>query len=154
MGEGIRIRTAGLRVQTGGMTVGINGAVEDPLNEAHFDIKVRSIDAAEVNDLLSSWTSARDKVFGNLQFSGEFRGAASSEASLHSSLEGVLEFSIGKDRGGRLRGVSILRMVLDQIPLLDGVARWTQPFRGGRSVDDFFTERFEIIEGDFEIGQG
>ncbi len=152
--EGIRIRTTGLRVRMGGMTMGINGTVEDPFDEARFEFNVKSIGAAEVNDLLSSLTSTRDTVFGSLQFSGELRGVASSEADLYSSLEGKLEFSIGKDKGGRLRGVSILRTILDQMPLLGGAARLTQPFRAGRSVDDYFTEHFEIIEGNFEIGQG
>jgi hypothetical protein len=154
VGDGPRIRTKGLRVLMGSMTVGINGSVEDPLNEARFELDVKSIGAAEVNDLLSALTSTRDTVFGNLKFAGEVKGVASSEADLYSSLEGDFEFSIGEDEGGRLRGVSILRTILDQVPLLGGAARLTQPFRGGRSVDDYFTEDFEIIEGDFEIGQG
>jgi len=154
VGDGTRIRTKGLRVLMGGMTVEINGNVHDPLNEARFELDVKSIGAAEVNDLLSNLTTTRDTVFGNLKFAGDVKGFASSEAAFYSSLEGDLEFSIGKEKGGRLRGVSILRTVLDQVPLLGGAARLTQPFRGGRSVDDYFTEDFEIIEGDFEIGQG
>jgi hypothetical protein len=154
VGDGTRIRAKGLRVLIGGMTIGINGNVHDPLNEARFELDVRSIGPAEVNDLLSNLTTTRDTVFGNLKFVGDVKGLASSEAAFYSSLEGDLEFSIGKEEGGRLRGVSILRTVLDQVPLLGGAARLTQPFRGGRSVDGYFTEDFEIIEGDFEIGQG
>ena len=154
VGEGTRVRMKGLRVLLGGTTADIDGEVVDPLNEARFEIAVKSIGVAEVNDLLSALTSTRDTVFGGLQFAGELRGTASSEADLYSSLEGELKFSIGKDKGGRLRGVSILRTILDQVPLLGGAARLMQPTHAGRSVDDYFTERFEIIEGDFEIGQG
>jgi hypothetical protein len=93
-------------------------------------------------------------IFGDLELAGEVEGGASSKAELYSSIEGEFKFSIGKEKGGRLRGVSILQTVFDQIPLLGGAARLTQRFRGGRSVDDYFTEDFEIIEGDFEIGQG
>jgi hypothetical protein len=138
----------------GGMTIGINGNVEDPLNEARFELAVKSIGDAEANDFFSALTSNRDTVFGNLELAGEVEGVASSEADLYSSIEGEFKFSIGKEKGGRLRGVSILRTILDQMPLLGGAARLTRPIRGGRSVDDYFTEHFEIIEGDFEIGQG
>jgi hypothetical protein len=154
VGEGTRIRTKGLRVLMGGMTVGIDGRIDDPLNEARFALAVKSIGEAEANDFFSTLTSRRDTVFGSLRFAGDFEGAASGKDDFYSSLEGAFEFSIGKDNGGRLRGVSILRSLLDQIPLLGGAARLTQPFRSGRSVDDYFTERFEIIEGDIEIGQG
>jgi hypothetical protein len=154
VGEGSRIRTKGLSVLMGGMTIGINGNVEDPLNEARFELAVKSIGDAEANDFFSALTSNRDTVFGNLELAGEVEGVASSEADLYSSIEGEFKFSIGKEKGGRLRGVSILRTILDQMPLLGGAARLTRPIRGGRSVDDYFTEHFEIIEGDFEIGQG
>jgi len=117
VGQGTRIRTQELRVLMGGMTVGISGAIEDPLDEARFELSVKSIGEAEANDFFSTMTGKKDK-------------------------------------GGRLRGVSILQTVLDQIPLLGGAARLTQKFRSGRSVDDYFTEHFEIIEGDIEFGEG
>jgi len=154
MGEGAGLRTKGLRVVMGGLTVGFDGKVVEPLNEARFELDVKSIGTAEANDLFSALTTIRDTVYGSLRFSGELRGAASSKDDFYSSLEGNFEFSIGEDKGGRLRGVSILRTVLDQIPFLGGAARLTQPFRGGRSVDDYFTDYFEVIEGDFEIGRG
>ena len=53
-----------------------------------------------------------------------------------------------------MRGVSILKTVLDAMPLLGGAAFFTRPFRSGRSVEDYFTDRFEILEGDFEIANG
>jgi len=154
LGEGSRIRTKDLRVLMGGMTIGISGNVDDPMSEAHFALAVKSIGEAEANDFFSALTSNRDTIFGGLELAGEVEGGAFSKAALYSSIEGEFKFSIGKEKGGRLRGVSILQTVFDQIPLLGGAARLTQRFRGGRSVDDYFTEDFEIIEGDFEIGQG
>jgi len=154
VGQGTRIRTQELRVLMGGMTVGISGAIEDPLDEARFELSVKSIGEAEANDFFSTMTGKRDTVYGSLQLAGDFKGVASGEADFYSSLDGSFDFSIGKDKGGRLRGVSILQTVLDQIPLLGGAARLTQKFRSGRSVDDYFTEHFEIIEGDIEFGEG
>jgi len=154
LGEGRTIRTKGLQVLMGGVTLSIDAKVEDPLKDARFDLAVQSVGDAEVNDLLSALTSTRDTVFGDLQVAGNVRGVAGREEGLYESLDGDLRFSVGEKGGGRLRGVSILRAVLDQIPLLGGAARLTQPFRGGRSVDDYFTEDFQVIEGDFVIGQG
>jgi hypothetical protein len=154
LGEGRSVRTNGLQALMGGMTLGIDAKVEDPLQDARFELVMKSVGDAEVNDLLSALTTTRDTVYGDLEFATHVRGAAGTDEGLYESLEGDLRFTIGAKGGGRLRGVSILRSVLDQIPMLGGAARLTQPFRGGRSVDDYFTEKFQVIEGDFVIGQG
>jgi hypothetical protein len=154
LGEGTTIRTKGLRVLVAGATVGIKGVVEDPLGVGKFDLSVKTLGEAETNDLLSELTSAKDLVYGALVLNGNVTGAIGNEGGFYESLDGELRFSIGKEGGGRLRGVSILRTILDQIPLLGGAAKLTQPFRGDESVDDYFTERFEVIEGDFVIGAG
>ena len=154
LGEGTRIRTKGLRVLVGGATVGIKGAVEDPLGTGDFNLSIKTLGEAETNDLLSEFTSVKNLVYGALVLNGSVTGAVGNEGGLYESLDGELRFSIGKEGGGRLRGVSILRTILDQVPLVGGAARLTQPFRGDASVDDYFTERFEVIEGDFVIGAG
>lgn len=152
--EGESILADGIRLRVGTMTIGIDGMLEDPFDAARFDVRVRSIGPAEVNDLLTAFTSNSNLLFGPLEFAGAFAGVASSEADLYRSLVGRLEFTIGKDEGGRLRGVSILKTVLDAMPLLGGAAFFTRPFRSGRSVEDYFTDRFEILEGDFEVADG
>jgi hypothetical protein len=154
LGEGRSVRTTGLQAQMGGVTLAFDAKVEDPMDEARFELGVKSVGDAEVNDLLSVLTTTWDTVFGDLKLAGNVKGVAGTEAGLYESLDGDFRFSIGETGGGRLRGVSILRSILDQIPVLGGAARLTQPFRGGRSVDDYFTEKFEVIEGDFVIGQG
>lgn len=154
LGEGKRIRTKGLKALVGGATIGFKGTVEDPLGEGRFDLSIESHGDSEVNDLVSEFTSVKDTVFGPLDLNGELRGLAGGTGSVYDTLDGRFRFTIGEGKGGRLRGVSILRAILDQIPLVGGAARLTQPFRGGRSVDDYFTEEFEVIEGEFVIGGG
>jgi hypothetical protein len=154
LGEGAAIRSKGLKALVHGLTLSIQCRVEDPLDQASFEIAIRSQAPAEVNDVLSGMTSTRDTLFGALELEGEMKGTARSKSDFYQSLAGNFAFTVGKDEGGRLRGVSILRVILDQIPLLGGAARLTQPFRGGRSVDDYFTDEFEIVEGDFVIGGG
>jgi len=158
LGEETRIRTKGLKARLEGATIGIKGAIEDPLGAGEFDLAVETLGETEVNDVLSSLTSAPDRIFGPLEFAGRVTGRLDSPKGLTETLDGAIRFAVGKresgGEGGRLRGVSILRTILDQIPLVGGAARLTQPFRGGRSVDDYFTEEFDVIEGDFEIGEG
>ena len=154
LGEGNRIRTQGLKALVGGVVIGIKGAIEDPLGEGRFDLAIATQGEAETNDLLSNLTTTKDTVFGALDFNGQVTGRLDGPNGVADTLDGKVRFSIGEGKGGRLRGVSILRTVLDQIPLLGGAARLSQPFRGGRSVDDYFTERFDVIEGDFALGEG
>jgi hypothetical protein len=154
LGEESRIRTKGLRALIGGVTVGIEGAIEDPMGAGAFDLAIRTQGDAETNDLLSALTSTRDTVYGPLRFDGRVTGRLGEAVGVTESLAGQVRFTVGDPGGGRLRGISLLRTVLDQIPLLGGAARLTQPFRGGKSVDDYFTDRFDLIEGDFAIGEG
>jgi len=154
LGEGRSVRLEALKARSAGLVLEISGELIDPFGEAICELAVRSANKAEVNDLLSAFTSVKDTVFGPLELTGRLKGTASSESDFYRTLEGDFRFSIGKDRGGRLQGVSILRSVLDQVPLLAGAASLFQAFRGTRSLDDFLGEDFQIIEGDFLIGNG
>jgi hypothetical protein len=154
VGEGTSIRARGLKALMNELTVGIEGQVEDPLGEARFEIAVRSIGEAEVNDLLTALTSSPDRVFGPLRLAGDVKGIAFGDRSFFDALEGEIRFSVGENGGGRLRGISLLRTILDQIPLFGEVAQLTRSLRGGRSIDRYLTDRFRIIEGDFVIGKG
>lgn len=154
VGEETRIRTKGLRALIAGATIAIKGSVEEPLGPGIFDLEIESSGEVEVNDLMTELAAAGGTLFGPLEFKGRLEGLTGSDQAWSETIVGDLKLSVGKAGGGRLRGVSLLRTVLDQIPLLGGAARLTQPFRGGKSVDDYFTERFEIIEGEFVIGQG
>ncbi|MEM9177825.1 MAG: AsmA-like C-terminal region-containing protein, partial [Myxococcota bacterium] len=154
VGEETRIRTQGLKAKLGPAVIAIQGAIEDPLGEGRFDLAIRTAGDVEANDVLSNLTTARNTVYGPLRFTGDVTGRLDDPNGIAPTLAGDVRFSVGERTGGRLRGVSILRTVLDQIPLAGGAALLSRPFRGGRSVDDFFAERFEIIEGVFEIGDG
>ena len=154
LGEGNRIRTQGLNALVGGVMIGIKGAIEDPLAEGRFDLEIVTQGEAETNDVLSNLTTTKDVVFGALDFKGQVTGRLDEPRGVTETLAGNIRFSIGEGKGGELRGVSILQTVLDQIPLLGGAARLSQPFRRGSSVDHYFAERFDVIEGDFVVGEG
>ncbi|MBB84264.1 MAG: hypothetical protein CL931_10690 [Deltaproteobacteria bacterium] len=152
--EQTRVRTKGLKAKLGPAVIAIKGAIDDPLGEGRFDLAIQTAGDVEANEVLSNLTSARDTVYGPLRLTGQVTGHLDDPAGVTSTLAGGVRFSVGESGGGRLRGVSLLRTILDQIPLVGVAARLSRPFRGGRSVGDFFTERFEIIEGVFEIGEG
>ena len=154
VGAGTEIRMEDLRLILGGTTLGIKGTLSDPMESRHFDFEIQTLGAAEANEFFSALSSASDTVFGDLKIAGNLSGVLGGEGDLYSSLQGALQVSVGESGGGRLRGVSILQTVLDQFPILGGAARLSQPFRAGKSIDDYFTEEFEVINGDFEIGGG
>ena len=154
LGEGNRIRTQGLKALVGGVVLGIKGGIEEFLDEGRFDLEIATQGEAETNDVLSNLTTSKDIVFGALDFKGQVTGRLGEPRGVTETLAGNVRFSIGEGEGGELRGVSILQTVLDQIPLLGGAARLSQPFRRGSSVDHYFAERFDVIEGDFVVGEG
>jgi hypothetical protein len=153
VGDGNRLRTEGLKVVAGDVTIQLEGHLEDPFGAGRFAFSGRTVGTPDVNSLLSTFTSKRDTVFGPLRLEGDVSGALSRSGSLAETLIGTLHFSVGEGVGGKLRGVSLLKAVLDQVPLL-GSAVWSKPFRGGRSVDDFFSDQFKIIQGDLAIQRG
>lgn len=149
-----RIVLNGFNATLHGLTLGIEGRVEDPLAEARFDVAAHSIGEAEVNDLVSGLSSVRDTVFGALRFDAQLAGIAGGEASLYDTLTGTVRFTVGESGGGRLRGVSLLRTTLAQIPLLGGASGLAARLREAPDAPDDLGESFELLEGDFSVGAG
>ncbi len=154
VGAGERIEANALSATIHGLTLAIDGRVNDPLVDAKFELAAHSVGEAEANDLISGLTSARDTVFGALRFDSKLAGMAGGEASLYDTLTGSVRFTIGESGGGRLRGVSLLRTTLGQIPLLGGATRLAQKLRAQPAEPDYLGEEFELIEGDLAIAAG
>ena len=106
-----------MKARSAGLILEISGKVDDLFGVVNYELAVRFANKAEINDLLSAFTPVKDTVFGPLELGGQVKGIVRSESDFLQTLEGEFRFSIGKDRGGRLRGVSILRSVLVQVPL-------------------------------------
>jgi hypothetical protein len=154
VGQGTKVRIEDLRLIIGGTTFGITGELANPLGSNRFDLAIQSLGASEANDLFSALSSVSDTIYGDLQIAGKLSGVLGGDVDLYSSLNGALRISIGESGNGRLLGVSILQTILGQFPILGGVARLSRSFRSGKSIDHYFTEEFELINGDFEIGEG
>lgn len=153
-GEGERLRMDGMRLSVGGVTFALEGRIEDPLASRRFVISMESIGKAEANDLFSALNVSPDTVFGDLEMAGSLSGLVGGDRDFYSSLEGGVQISIGKVGGGRLKGVSFLQTILDQIPLIRDAARLAGVLRSGPSIEDYAGEEFQLIEGDFQIGHG
>ena len=154
VGHGERLESSALSATLHGLTLGIEGRVEDPLADARFEFAAHSIGEAEANDLISGLTSARDTVFGTLRFDSKLAGMAGGEARLYDTLAGTVRFTIGESGGGRLRGVSLLRTTLGQIPLLGGATRLAAKLRANPTEPDYLGEGFDLVEGDLAIAAG
>ena len=154
VGVGERIELTGFTATIHGLTLGIEGRVEDPLAAARFDFTAHSIGEAEANDLISGLSSVRDTVFGALRFDAQIAGIAGGEATLYDTLAGTVRFTVGESGGGRLRGISLLRTTLVQIPLLGGATRLATKLSEQPDAPDYLGESFELLEGDFVVGAG
>ncbi len=154
VGAGERIELSGFTATLHGLTLGIEGRVEDPLAAARFELAAHSIGEAEANDLISGLSSVRDVVFGALRFDAQLAGIAGGEAALLDTLAGTVRFTVGESGGGRLRGISLLRTTLAQIPLLGGATRLAAKLREQPGAPDYFGESFELLEGDLAIAAG
>ncbi|MFO0691318.1 MAG: DUF748 domain-containing protein [Myxococcota bacterium] len=157
-GAGERVDLNGLTATLHGLTLGLDGHVDDPLADARFEIAAHSIGEAEANDLVSGLANVHDVLFGALRFDARLAGVAGGEAPLTDTLAGTVRFSVGESGGGRLRGPSLLQTTLAQIPLFGDAARILARLRaqpgGTDQVAGNLSERFELLEGDLAIGEG
>jgi hypothetical protein len=123
-----------------------------------FELAAHSIGEAEANDLVSGLSSVRDTLYGALRFDAHLAGSTGGETPLYETLVGTVRFTVGESGGGRLRGVSLLRTTLAQIPVLGGATRIAARLRETvGATDDLGSnlgERFELLEGDLAIGGG
>ncbi|MBK7949367.1 MAG: DUF748 domain-containing protein [Deltaproteobacteria bacterium] len=157
-GAGERIDLNGVSATLHGLTLGLDGHVDEPLADARFEVAAHSIGEAEANDLASGLANVHDVLFGALRFDARLAGAAAGEASLYDTLSGDVRFSVGESGGGRLRGISLLQTTLAQIPLFGDAARIATRLRAQPGEADHvagnLSERFELLEGDLAIGEG
>lgn len=153
-GAGERLELSGLSATLHGLTLGLEGRIEEPLADARFEIAAHSIGEAQVNDLVSGLTSVRDVLFGSLRLDAALAGIAGGEADLLDTLGGRVRFSVGEPGDGRLRGVSLLEATLGQIPLLGGATRIASRLTAQPGGPDYLADEFQLLEGDLVIANG
>lgn len=157
-GVGERIDLAGVTATLHGLTLALEGHVDDPLVDARFELGAHSIGEAEANDLVSGLADVHDVLFGALRFDARLAGIAGGETSLYDTLSGNVRFTVGESGGGRLRGLSLLQTTLSQIPVFGDAARIASRLRAQPGPTDHVAgnlgERFELLEGDLAIGEG
>lgn len=158
VGGGESVGLADFTAALHGLTLGLEGDVEDPLADARFRIAAHSVGRAEANDFVSGLTAVRDTLFGALRFDAVLAGMAGGEAKLVDTLTGNVRLTIGETGGGRLRGRSLLTATLGQIPLLGGAAQIATRLRAAQSANagapDYLADTFEIFEADLAVADG
>lgn len=154
LGVGPRLRTQALRLTLAGVTFGIEGTLDQPLDSGRFDLAIESVGESEANDLFSALSSTSDVIFGDLQVRGQLRGTLRGYVDFLSSLEGAVHVAVGENGGGRLRGVSILQSMLGEVPFFGALAEWERPRGQGAPIDDYFSEDFKLMTGDFGVAEG
>ncbi|MEE3329559.1 MAG: AsmA family protein [Myxococcota bacterium] len=115
-------------------------------------------DPVESNDVFSLVEAMRDAVHGALALDADILlplGADSTERSASERLVGDVHFQIGGDEaGGRLRGVSLLRKAFERFGALGHAALLALPAKRGTSMDEYYSEDFQVAHATFHIENG
>ncbi len=159
---GDAIRLAELSVEAGGQVMSLSGVVADLNGDMPFDLALASVGVLRANELFGAVTPLKDTLYGPLTFSGRLSGRAATatpETPLSDTLKGHFDFDLGRGvgdgaEGGRLRGVSILRSALGDFEKVGRVVLLSASIARGGSLERFYGEEFERMEGRFAISQG
>jgi hypothetical protein len=121
-------------------------------------LKLLTLAPVESNEVFSLVDAMRDAVFGALALNADLLVPLSGgavEEPLVERLVGDIEFQIGGDEaGGKLRGVSLLRSVFERFGALGHAALLALPMKSGKSIEDYYSEEFEIAKGTFHVENG
>jgi hypothetical protein len=142
----------------GASRFGVDGGVTDLFGTRDLNVQLRTPEPIESNNVFSLVDALRDAIFGALALDVDLAlplaGPAAERAALE-RLRGDVEFQIGGDEaGGRLRGVSLLRQVFDRFGSLGYAALIALPAKRGKSLDEYYSEQFQVAAGSFVVADG
>ena len=142
----------------GGARFVVAGGVEDIFGEQDLTIRLDTPEPIESNEVFSLVDALRDAVFGALALDanlGVALAGADADRPMLERLAGDFSFQIGGDDvGGRLAGVSLLQQVFDRFGALGYAALLALPEKRGKSLDEYYSEDFEVAAGSFRIADG
>jgi hypothetical protein len=157
VGRGDAIVADGLRVALAGEPpFEVRGRVGALDTRPRYELEIATPQAPEANALLASFAGLPDLLFGPLRFDGRLSGDVGGETPALDAARGSFTLLVGGKEagGGRLVGVSLLRGTVDQLGALGAAALAAGRTFGGRDLQRFYGDEFEVIRGTFELAQG
>ncbi|MCA9512110.1 MAG: hypothetical protein KC560_15465, partial [Myxococcales bacterium] len=142
----------------GAARLAVEGGLQDLFGARVLAVRLATPQPVESNAVFSMVDALRDAVFGaldlDLSLDLPLAGAAAA-APATDRLRGDVRFRIGGDEaGGRLRGVSLLRTVFDRFGALGYAALAALPAKRGKSIEDYYSETFQVARATFHVANG
>lgn len=155
-GNAIAVRD--MFASVGAARLAVSGGVEDLFGTQDVTVRLDTPEVIESNDVFSLVDSLRDAVFGALAIEVDLGLPLAGPRAERPALErlaGTVSFQIGGDEaGGRIKGVSMLQRVFDRFGALGYAAMFALPSKRGKSMDDYYSEKFELLGGSFVVEDG
>jgi len=105
----------------------------------------------EANDLLTAFAALPDTLYGVVSLRADLTGPVGGTSPPLEAMSGSVELRV---EPGRLRSVSLLRGVFDQLGTLGDAALLLGALQGGSTLQRFYGDDFEELSGTFEIASG
>jgi uncharacterized protein involved in outer membrane biogenesis len=148
VGGGNHLASEALRVVVGEQTLPIALRLDGLDTNPRFHAKGKAEDL-DSQALLAALADTGDKLSGPLDLDFDLRGPLSEAAA--SAVAGHIAFEV---KPGRLRGVSLLQSISDQLGFIGQAALALGEQEGGRSVKRLYGDEFEVLSGRFDIERG
>lgn len=152
--KGDRLESEALTLTSAGQTVPVELIVSELFGGAggvpQYQLRARVTDA-EANELLTAFAALPDTLYGAVQLRADLAGPLGGAAAAAEAVAGTVELRV---EPGRLRSVSLLRGVFDQLGSLGEVALALGALRGGSTLQRFYGDDFDELAGTFRLAAG
>lgn len=134
----------------------VRGRIAGLAGRPGYDLRVATPRPPEVNALLTSFASLPDVLTGPLRLEGRVQGPLAGDTPALDAAQGSFELTVGGADlgGGRIQGVSLLRGVVERLGALGAFAVVAGRELGGRDLQRFYDDHFQVIGGTFDLAGG
>jgi hypothetical protein len=149
-GTGDTIRSKDLRATIAGQTAALDVEVAGLAGAPSWRVAART-EKADANALLTALAGMRDTLHGPLDLTANLSGPLGGRKPPLGAARGQVRLDIGR---GRLKGVSLLKDVIDQLGSVGEAALVAGQVAGGRDLQRFYEDEFQSIAGTFALAGG
>jgi uncharacterized protein involved in outer membrane biogenesis len=146
--EGNALRSEQASVEAAGQVSDLELRVDELFGKPRYRVRLKAREA-DSNELLTGLLAKPDTLYGPLGLDLDLSGALAGDPL--QSLSGTIDFGVEQ---GRLVGVSLLRAVFDRLGSAGSLAVNLGKGFGGRDLQRFYGDEFELLRGALRIRSG
>lgn len=150
VGEGAALASRDLVAAVAGEEASLDVSVGPLARKPRVAVRAKLADA-DSNALLAALAGKPDTLSGPLDVDADLTLPLGGDGAVTDVLTGRVRFSI---EPGRLKGVSLLRSAFERFGSVGEAAILLGRLKGGRTLQRFYDDGFEKLEGDLRLGRG